>query len=137
MKVIFLDIDGVLNVVNDNSISIEKIQLLSFIIKSTKADIVLSSSWRYGWNDPNQNIEGKRVFELKKLLYNNGITINNTIGLDSTKSIQIANYVKKSKPEKFVVVDDELIDSPNFIQINNESGLTKEYCNKIISILNT
>ena len=56
MKVIFLDIDGVLN--NDHTkerfegyvfVSDDKILLLKEIVDKTKAKIVLSSTWRRGW----------------------------------------------------------------------------------------
>lgn len=56
MKVIFLDIDGVLN--NDRTkerfegyvfVSDDKVLLLKEIIDQTGAKIVLSSTWRRGW----------------------------------------------------------------------------------------
>ena len=81
MKVIFLDIDGVLNIDSDRTISVEKIKLLSTIIKQTGAEVVLSSSWRYGWNEPTQNVEGKRVYNTKKLLKEYDIVIDKTIAI--------------------------------------------------------
>lgn len=56
MKIIFLDIDGVLN--NDHTkerfenlvfVSDDKILLLKELIDKTSAQIVLSSTWRRGW----------------------------------------------------------------------------------------
>lgn len=61
MKVIFLDVDGVLNSKNWNTkhqeeidagilIDRSKVELLSELIKKTKANIVLHSGWRF-WFD--------------------------------------------------------------------------------------
>ena len=56
MKIIFLDVDGVLNCKSSKSrcggflgIDDSKVKLLKEIIDITGAKIVLSSSWRYGW----------------------------------------------------------------------------------------
>lgn len=48
-KVIFLDIDGVLNDDNYTGIKVheDKVKLLARLVNETKADIVISSSWRY------------------------------------------------------------------------------------------
>lgn len=51
IKVIFLDIDGVLNCIddykNDVKINDDKIKILQEIVEKSKAKIVLSSSWRF------------------------------------------------------------------------------------------
>ena len=52
MKIIFLDIDGVLNTNSDRNISDEKLIFLSELVPKTGAEIVLSSSWRNWWNHP-------------------------------------------------------------------------------------
>lgn len=56
MKVIFLDVDGVLNCITTKAkidgymfVDDEKVALLKEIIDHTGAKVVLSSSWRYGW----------------------------------------------------------------------------------------
>lgn len=47
MKIIFLDIDGVLNYENSKSkVEEEKVKLLKEIVDKTGAEIVLSSDWR-------------------------------------------------------------------------------------------
>lgn len=81
MKVIFLDVDGVLNsdeyfdkIRNLNiegiecEIDIEKIRLLKKAIDETGAKVVLSSSWRYTRN----------AQLLKELLWNYGICVDTT-----------------------------------------------------------
>jgi len=58
MKVIFLDIDGVLNFAGCEVkfqgcpfVAEEKMELLKELVESTGAQIVLSSTWRDGWAD--------------------------------------------------------------------------------------
>ena len=58
IKVIFLDIDGVLNSLaydrgrkeNDGNIDETRLPLIKQIVDETQAKIVLSSSWRTHWN---------------------------------------------------------------------------------------
>lgn len=49
-KVIFLDIDGVLNDDDYTGIKVheDKVKLLAKLVNETGADIIISSSWRYG-----------------------------------------------------------------------------------------
>ena len=135
MKVIFLDIDGVLNTNSDREISNDKLKLLSELVSKTGADVVLSSSWRYGWNQPEKNQPGTRIYNLKQLLKDNDIVIKDTIGLDLTKSIQIKNYLSTNVINNYVVLDDEPIDSTNLVQTNGDVGLTQSDCQRIAYLL--
>lgn len=135
MKVIFLDIDGVLNTNSDREISNDKLKLLSELVSKTGADVVLSSSWRYGWNKPELNQPGTRIYRLKQLLKNNGIVIKDTIGLDLTKYIQIKNYLNTNMISNYIVLDDELIDTANLVKTNGDVGLTQSDCQKASQLL--
>ena len=130
IKVIFLDIDSVLNTNSDREISNDKLKLLSELVSKTGADVVLSSSWRYGWNKPELNQPGTRIYGLKQLLKDNDIVIKETIGLDLTKSIQIKNYLNTNMISNYVVLDDEPIDTANLVQTNGDIGLTHFDCQK-------
>jgi hypothetical protein len=64
MKIIFLDVDGVLNCSStkeqlDAFIFVEdkKIELLKQLVECTGAKIVLSSTWRHGWSDLEHGLE--------------------------------------------------------------------------------
>lgn len=65
MKVIFLDVDGVLNSQSlfercgEELVPIdeENIQYLKAIVDATNAKIVLSSSWRYGWAEHSDGVQ--------------------------------------------------------------------------------
>lgn len=135
MKVIFLDIDGVLNTNSDREISDDKLKLLSELVSKTGADVVLSSSWRYGWNKPELNQPGTRIYRLKQLLKDNDIVIKDTIGLDLTKSIQIKNYLNTNMISNYVVLDDEPIDTANLVKTDAEQGLTQSDCQKAYQLL--
>lgn len=135
MKVIFLDIDGVLNTNSDREISNDKLKLLSELVSKTGADVVLSSSWRYGWNQPEKNQPGTRIYNLKQLLKDNDIVIKDTIGLDLTKSIQIKNYLSTNVINNYVVLDDEPIDITNLVQTNGDVGLTQSDCQRVAQFL--
>ena len=135
MKVIFLDIDGVLNTNSDKEISNDKLKLLSELVSKTGAEVVLSSSWRYGWNQPEKNKPGTRFYNLKQQFKDNDIVIKETIGLDLTKSIQIKNYLSTNVIDKYVVLDDEPIDIVNLVQTNGDVGLTQSDCQKVVLLL--
>lgn len=85
MKVVFLDIDGVLNsdfwneshqleISNGEYIDEEKVKLLSKIIENTDAVIVLHSAWRFWLNENLQPIR-KEADNLLALLHKYKINI--------------------------------------------------------------
>ena len=118
MKVIFLDVDGVLNsdeyfdkIRNldiqgiQREIDIEKIKLLKKAIDETGAKVVLCSSWRYTiYVDTTPFLENKRGLEIKQWLSDN------------------------ENVEDFVILDDEIFDSydqeliKKLIKISNGNG---------------
>ena len=60
MKIIFLDVDGVLNCATTKErvrdllfVEDRKIQLLKELVDETGATIILSSTWRFGFENPN------------------------------------------------------------------------------------
>ena len=86
MKVIFLDIDGVLNCIYTKEeiysftfVSPQKIELLKQLVERTGAAVVLSSTWRHGWADMdagiNDSTDAKCYVALKKELENYGISL--------------------------------------------------------------
>ena len=116
MKVIFLDVDGVLNsdeyfdkVRNlkikgiENQIDVEKIKLLKKAVDETGAKVVLSSSWRFTLNEQ----------PLRDLLSRYGIGVySRTPYIDWERGLEIKKWLSDNKDvEDFVIVDDEIFDS--------------------------
>ncbi len=124
LKVIFLDVDGVLNSNNYikytlknnikgilSEIDPKTIEMLKYVIDVTGAQIVVSSSWR--------NI---RKFEyLKKLFLKYGITLDEkTPVVDNERGLEIKQYLKKhANIEQYLILDDEIFDSYDEELINN------------------
>jgi len=152
-KIIFLDVDGVLNfwncwlgetpnVLRGKSktlvLSIDAINQLNRIVKETGAKIVLSSTWRrfkdhydFLLESP---IEGEIIGETPDLLYD--------LSRETSRGLEIKEWLENEYGEecKFVILDDDddmadLID--HFIQTDFETGLTEEIADLAISKLNS
>ena len=112
-KVIFLDIDGVLNsnFWNDNHqreisdgtlIDESKIKLLGELIRNTSAEIILHSGWKY-WFDSNLEPLCKEAENLRNMLNKEGILVGGVTPDHSTEEIR--------KSKKFSLVKaDEILD---------------------------
>lgn len=155
MKIIFLDIDGVLNYdlwyqserykeifQNGTELDIDPLcaERINKICKETNAKIVVSSDWRYNWK------------ECLNRLKNSGLDITNIIGktsefdkLDfnypSLRSKEIDEWLKNADNiEHYMIIDD--IDDFTDEQLLHASctssfeGLTENDTNEIINFLN-
>ncbi len=132
MKIIFLDIDGVLNsdeyfdkISNldiqgiEQEIDIEKVKLLKEAINETGAKVVLSSSWRYT----------RKGQQLKELLSNYEIYVDSTPFIQNERGLEIKQWLSENQCiEDFVILDDELFDSyddvltKKLVKISNGNG---------------
>ena len=135
MKVIFLDIDGVLNTNSDKEISTDKLKLLSELVSKTGADVVLSSSWRNWWNNPKTNIPGSFITKWKKQFLDNNLSITLTTELECPKNLSIEKFIIRHDVKCFIVLDDEPIDISNLVQTNGDIGLTQLDCQKAAHLL--
>jgi len=129
MKLIFLDVDGVLNT-RPGSLDSDKIQLLREIVEKTGAEVVLSTSWR----------EVPRMKErLLKVLRFYGITpIGSTPEIEyelqawgwATKAPrrdEIQSFLRGWVPCTYVILDDDVNaddGSEGWIWIDPKTGLT-------------
>lgn len=117
MKVIFLDIDGVLNSVrydrergkNDGNIDESRLPLLKRAVEATDAEIILSSSWRRHWDkdESKMTADGKELDRLFKIfnmgIYDKTPDYGNVYGREN----EIESWLNEHKDvDKFVIVDD-------------------------------
>jgi len=164
MKVIFLDIDGVLNNINDNitsgeildistlfsesDIDIIFIKRLNQIINKTNAKVVISSSWRKS----NRTKLGLSIDELKAVFKNKefkGEIIDFTPHLYRTKNGICQDRIDEIQywldhnlnVKNFVILDDSFVKRfkdkfpNNFVYQVNGEGLQEDQVEKAIKIL--
>ena len=136
MKVIFLDIDGVLNTSETyrkrreeyiktkrwiTEIDLHRVARLKYIINMTGAKVVLSSSWRLmgEFSDGEYISKSNLLKELLDIFNSFGIKIYDiTPHLDygSKRDKEIMKWLKGKDIESFVVIDDETSFLMEFVQ---------------------
>lgn len=164
MKILFLDIDGVLNSkfwsdVNEREISegkfidSEKVLLLSKIIGETDAKIVLHSGWRF-WFDDNMNplreeavyfveiLKAHRLFIYDKTPDLTTEEIKKSKKFSLVKAKEILLWLNKyDSIEEYVVLDDLDLNNQDLelhqIKTDSDIGLTKENVIQAIRLLNS
>jgi len=143
MKIIFLDIDGVLNTRTtctksflNHTFDAEPIRVLNEILKLTCTNIVISSTWRMG----------KNVQKLQNIFTKNNI-IGDVVGLtpiinnNKGREEEIQKYLDDhSNITSFIIIDDDDFDLQKFhyclIHINSDVGLEQKNIQQAVNILN-
>lgn len=136
MKVLFLDIDGVVNCSTSNwqhrgfiSIDPYLALLVDRIIQATDCKVVLSSTWRLG--DKTRGEVRSQVVDF----------IDITPELGTMRGEEIKLWLNKH-PEvtRYAILDDDTDmlpeQTPNFFKTSWEEGLTEEISKKVIEHLN-
>ena len=140
MKILFLDIDGVVNCETTSQrhrgfIGIDPYMafLVGRIVQQTDAKVVLSSSWR-NFEDGVEEVE-RQVVPIMEVTPNGksrGEEIQAWLDNQAIKS----NFVV----EKYAILDDDrnMLESqlPNFFNTSWLTGLTEEIADKVIAHLN-
>jgi hypothetical protein len=150
-KVLFLDVDGVLNnapVFRDRRLGHLPIDNLCVermhdVIRATGAQIVLSSSWReIDWHE--LKLQASFVFEMYEGIGSDRLWIRHddrsTKRLSGPRGNEIAEWLSRH-PEvtSYAIVDDDgdMLDEqkPYFVQTHFDDGLTDDLAKQLIAIL--
>lgn len=138
MKILFLDVDGVLNSYKTGGMYALKrncLRRLQKIVEETGCEIVLSSTWRK---------DEYALRRLKRVLAYRGIKIKDTTPIfqKGFRGLEIQAWlVSNPSPDgyKFAIVDDDsdMLDHqlPHFFQTDPEYGLTDTITYRIINHL--
>jgi hypothetical protein len=150
MKVIFLDIDGVLNCSRyflDDSPMLEDIPyaavvaridpaavlLLNTLVTRTAAVVVISSTWRLSYPLPIlQQLLRRRGFE--------GMVVGATpqLGENTPRGHEISLWVEAARPRKFVILDDDSDMEPlghYHVATTRQHGLLQTHVDQAVEIL--
>lgn len=151
MNIIFLDVDGVINSVN-NLIKVynqthkphsaysypfdyECLENLKKLVVETKSRLVISSTWRHSQEGMEKLLEALKKYDLDKFV------IGSTPDLGSSRGAEIKKYLADSEFKdtiNFVILDDDkdmedLL--PYLVHTNGKVGLTKENVQQAIKKL--
>lgn len=143
MKIIFLDLDGVLNNwYHPDLIARENLNILKKILALSKAKIVLTSSNKYPLQRQNiKTITGSYLEKYVKIIQNEGISIYDvTPYVKEDRSLEIKAYLESNTNiTDFVIIDDELV-APDFLKyqvlLDWDRGLQEEHIKPVLAILN-
>ena len=155
MKLIFLDVDGVLNYGGCKSrapsgclgIEEEKVKLLRQIIDKTGAIVVLTSTWKTEWFPTafiSELPKDGRYLEETLAKYNVFIRAKTEDQSWSQRGLGILDFLNNwSEPvESFVIIDDEAFDFKNVglknkhVKTSFADGLLQRHVAQAINILN-
>lgn len=161
-RVIFLDIDGVLNSSFWNAghqkeisagmlIDLEKIRLLGKLVRNTKAEIILHSGWKF-WFDPDLKPLCKEAAYLQRQMQREGLMIAGTTPDHSTEEIRISKKFSLVKAgeilawldehkevDRWIVLDDLDLHDPRIeihqLRTDPDTGLTEEDVQRAEAVL--
>jgi hypothetical protein len=159
MKVIFLDVDGVLNCIHSKSrccgyigIDNDKVKRLRKIVEATGAKIVLTSTWKLHWirdlHLKDEQDESGNYLD-RKLRRENLFIMDKTT---EEKNIAhrgegIYNYLQHHNVENWIVLDDDVFEDyeeygvmPHLVETNfslENGGIQDEHVELAIALLNT
>jgi hypothetical protein len=143
-KVLFLDIDGVLNghrLQENNYCTIEPelVKRLNLILKSVPdLQIVISSAWRYLISNRYMTLKGFEVMMLTHGLISHGRIVGHTRNdteASEYRISQIMDYVKEHNVKKWLAIDDldiDIIPHPNHVKTDGFIGIQDEHVETII-----
>lgn len=117
MKIIFLDIDGVLNSIDSEDhfhcfigLDYSGIKLLREIVDTTGAEIVLVSTWKLSWDKDKSRLDSLGAY-LDERLAEEGLTVlDKTGGSMNERGHGIIDWLSEHPAESWIVLDDEIFE---------------------------
>lgn len=154
MKVIFLDIDGVLNNAKSTElcygnvgIDDDKAARLGAIVEATGAEIVLSSSWKHDWEPQDKELQNKHGDYIDQKLKKHLLSaVDKTYESNSERRGEgIIKWVGAHEVDSFIILDDEWFDFKELGLASRviktefygaHGGLTNDHVARAIELLN-
>jgi hypothetical protein len=147
MKIIFLDIDGVIAIEESSTLKwhdefsypfdVTCVAIFNRILKKTSAEIVLTSDWRRAFNN---DLEALNLLFKHNEVIKSPIDVTTDFGKDRNKEISEYIYKYSDKISSFLILDDMdlKVHSLRFIRTNLNEGLKQKGVEeKAIEILNS
>lgn len=139
MKVIFLDVDGVVSSFGERGLCGLRLDMFADVVKQTGAEVVLSSTWRH----PHCREQRMR---LQRELGNRDVEFHSFTPMAmelKTRGDEIQTWLNGHRREQveFVILDDDPNDEmgrlkPHLVKRDGYNGLTNADCEEIVRRLN-
>jgi hypothetical protein len=141
MKILFLDIDGVLSCFGVRGLCGTRLDLLADVVKRTGAEVVLSSSWRH----PHCRDQLKR---LERELHRRGVEFLSATPIlpgeprGNEIGAWLASASRRHEVTTFAILDDDpnneigQLLQPALVKCDGYQGLTVEKAAEVVRILN-
>lgn len=145
MKVIFLDIDGVLNFAKTDAkapggcrgVASQPVKTLAKIVKATGAKIVLASTWGMEWSINDEECSPMGLYLVKKLR-REGLHIMDTINDSPFRGHAILEWLqRRPNVTDWIILDDTFFSdyesiSAHLVQTNDDEGLTENMIDECV-----
>ena len=151
MRIIFLDVDGVLNS-NDTEdvfrgfigLDYSGIKLLREIVDATSAEIVLVSTWKLSWDKDGSLPDSLGAYLDARLAEEDLTIIDKTGGHIYDRGQGIVDWLAEHPTESWIVLDDEIFDDyeecgimPHLVKTSfYDGGLKDKHVEMAIEMLN-
>lgn len=139
MKVLFLDVDGVLNsYVSSEQLNDSMIYHLGTIVAKTGVKVVLSSSWRM-YPDSQSILEARLLEDCIVIMDKTKFLRPEKMSMPPVKRcFEIQEWLDRHDVEDFVILDDDKKANieGHFFHVDPNVGLTKEISDLVIKYLN-
>lgn len=146
MKILFLDIDGVLNTPeflikkkDSKSMDPKAVDILNKITNITKCKLIISSSWRHLYPTLEENICDFKLYNIQGDII--GRTPSKDFVVRNQRGKEISSYIRNSNHaiDDFLILDDDSDVGKlknKLILTDSKTGLLDCHKNKIIEIFN-
>lgn len=151
MKIIFLDVDGVLNSIDSEDrfkcfigIDYSGIKLLKEIVDATGAEIVLVSTWKLSWSKDGSRPDSLGAYLDARLAEESLTIIDKTGGTINERGHGIIDWLSEHPADSWIVLDDEIFEDyeecgiiPHLVKTSfYDGGLKDKHVEMAINLLN-
>ena len=138
--IIFLDCDGVINRIGGSvEVDFNCVEVLSKIVRKLNAEVVLSSTWRFGFTH-NLAMCTPQVKNLRTICQQYGFDIIGRTKNLGSRYDEIRDYLDRHNVSEYLILDDDKNEFPNvkdshLYYVNSKTGLVSKDIKNILRLL--
>ena len=137
--IIFLDCDGVINRIGSSvEVDITCVKVLAKVVKSLNAEVVLTSTWRFGYTH-NFDLCATNIKYLRSICKDLGFDIEGRTKNLGNRYNEILDWLTRNNEFNYIILDDDKNEFPNIEDsrvywVNSKTGLVEKDIRKILKL---